>query len=355
MGRKLLRRRFVRKRFTVSVMVLLLSVTAVFAQAAGERESTSADRSITLYCYDTFSSEWGSGPTLIPLFEEETGIKVNVVSTGDAVEMLSRAIMEGENCQADLIMGISDDQAAKAYESGLFEPYESPVLSDIDDSLEFDSQHRLIPFDYGVFAFVWDSESDTPAPESLEDLKDPVYKDKIILIDPRTSSVGLGLLLWTIDVYGEDGYLDWWKAVKENALTIADGWSSAYGLFTEGEAPLVISYTTSPVYHVMSENTTRYQALIFPEGHHSTIESIGLVATSQHKEEAKAFIDFILTEGQKDTAIANSMYPVNSKTELPDAYDWAPVPETVFSMDPETVGANIDRWTTEWTQAMIGE
>lgn len=342
-----------KKRTIFTVLLVLLLASCLFAQSAAE--TTGGERSITLYCYDTFSSEWGSGPTLIPLFEEETGIKVNVVSTGDAVEMLSRAIMEGDDCQADLIMGISDDQASTAYESGIFTSYESPELTNVDDSLEFDPEHRLIPFDYGVFAFVWDSESDIPAPTCLDDLRDPVYKDKIILIDPRTSSVGLGLLLWTIDVYGEEGYLDWWKDVGANALTIADGWSSAYGLFTEGEAPLVISYTTSPVYHVLWEDSTRYQALIFPEGHHRTIESIGILESSDNKEEARMFVDFILTEGQAETAIANSMYPVNSTTSLPDAYQWAPVPQKVFSMDTEYIAQNIDRWTTEWTEAMINQ
>ncbi len=342
-----------KKRTIFTVLLVLLLASCLFAQSAAE--TTGGERSITLYCYDTFSSEWGSGPTLIPLFEEETGIKVNVVSTGDAVEMLSRAIMEGDDCQADLIMGISDDQASTAYESGIFTSYESPELTNVDDSLEFDPEHRLIPFDYGVFAFVWDSESDIPAPTCLDDLRDPVYKDKIILIDPRTSSVGLGLLLWTIDVYGEEGYLDWWKDVGANALTIADGWSSAYGLFTEDEAPLVISYTTSPVYHVLWEDSTRYQALIFPEGHHRTIESIGILESSDNKEEARMFVDFILTEGQAETAIANSMYPVNSTTSLPDAYQWAPVPQKVFSMDTEYIAQNIDRWTTEWTEAMINQ
>ena len=342
-----------KKRTIFTVLLVLLLASCLFAQSAAE--TTGGERSITLYCYDTFSSEWGSGPTLIPLFEEETGIKVNVVSTGDAVEMLSRAIMEGDDCQADLIMGISDDQASTAYESGIFTSYESPELTNVDDSLEFDPEHRLIPFDYGVFAFVWDSESDIPAPTCLDDLRDPVYKDKIILIDPRTSSVGLGLLLWTIDVYGEEGYLDWWKDVGANALTIADGWSSAYGLVTEGEAPLVISYTTSPVYHVLWEDSTRYQALIFPEGHHRTIESIGILESSDNKEEARMFVDFILTEGQAETAIANSMYPVNSTTSLPDAYQWAPVPQKVFSMDTEYIAQNIDRWTTEWTEAMINQ
>ena len=84
-----------------------------------------------------------------------------------------------------------------------------------------------------------------------------------------------------------------------------------------------------------------------------TIESIGILESSDNKEEAEAFVDFILTEGQAETAIANSMYPANSQTELPDAYEWAPMPDRVFSMDPDYVAANIDRWTAEWTEAMI--
>lgn len=340
------------KKHVFSLIILALLPALIFAQGSME-ETQDDDKSLTIYCYDTFSSEWGSGPTLIPLFEEQTGIKVDVISTGDAVQMLNQAIMEGDSCPADLILGISDDTASKAYESGLFESYDSPMLEFIPDSLEFDPENRLLPFDYGNFAFVYDTESTTPAPKSLDDFTKDEYKNKFILIDPRTSSVGLGLLLWTIEVYGEDGYLDWWKAAGENALTIADGWSSAYGLFTEGEAPIVLSYTTSPVYHVMWEDTTRYQALIFPEGHATTIESVGILKSSAHKENAKAFVDFILSEGQKETAIANSMYPANSTTELPDAYDYAPKPEKELHLDPEYIAANLDKWTADWTAAMV--
>ena len=118
--------------------------------------------------------------------------------------------------------------------------------------------------------------------------------------------------------------------MKENALTIADGWSSAYGLFTEGEAPIVLSYTTSPVYHVMNEDTTRFQALVFPEGHEATIEGIGIVKGTDMREEAERFVDFILTEAQLDIAIANSMYPANGAIELPSAFDYAPKPEILF-------------------------
>jgi len=337
------------KRHITVLMLLTIVLSICFPQAASERDG---EDSLTLYCYDTFSSEWGSGPTLIPLFEERTGIKVNVVSRGDAVEMLSAAIMEGDKCPADIVMGISSESAASAYDAGIFSSYSSPALDDIDDGLKFDKENRLLPFDYGTFAFVFDTESKIKAPTSLEDLRDPMYKGKIILINPTTSSVGLGLLLWTIEVYGEDGYLDWWRDVKENALTIADGWSGAYGLFTEGEAPIVLSYTTSPVYHVLWEDSTRYQALIFDEGHHNTIESIGILKASKHRENAEKFIDFILTDGQEETAVKNSMYPVNNKTELPEAYEYAPKSEKVLSLEPERIAKNLEKWIDAWNEAM---
>ena len=307
----------------ISLIAVLLAAAAVMAQASSEEDV------LTVYSYDSFAGDWGPAGTLIPRFEEETGIKVNLVSAGDAVEMISRVELEGENTEADVILGVTDDFAYRAYP--YLENYDSPILGDIPEELRFDPENRLIPFDYGAFAFVWDSECGLDRPESLSDLTAPEYKDKVILIDPRTSSVGLGLLLWTYNIYGDgDEFATWWEAMKDNALTIADGWSSAYGLFTEGEAPIVLSYTTSPVYHVMNDDTTRYQALVFPEGHEATIEGIGIVKGTDMREEAEKFVDFILTEAQLDIAVANSMYPVNSSIELPPAFDYAPKPETLF-------------------------
>lgn len=307
---------------------ILLTILLAAASAAVSAQAASESDTLIVYAYDSFSGDWGPAGKLIPMFEEKTGIDVELVGAGDAVEMLSRIELEGSSTDADVVIGITDDFAYRAYE--YLEPYESPVLENIPDRLEFDPEHRLIPFDYGDFAFVWDSESDLRKPESLMDLTSPEYRGQVILIDPRTSSVGLGLLLWTYNLYGDD-FAAWWEAMKENALTVADGWSSAYGLFTEGEAPIVLSYTTSPVYHVMNENTTRYQALVFPEGHEATIEGIGIIKGTDKRAEAEAFIDFILTEGQADIAIANSMYPANETTVLPDAFEWAPEPTTMFT------------------------
>ncbi|MBR5097848.1 MAG: thiamine ABC transporter substrate-binding protein, partial [Spirochaetales bacterium] len=314
------------KKVLSVIAVLIIAAGIIFAQSVNEQKS--GQRTLTVCAYDTFCGDWGAAGSVIPAFEEATGIKVNLVASGAAVEVINKVRLEGKNTSCDVILGISDDIADKAYD--LLESYDSPYIKTIDERYVFDAQNRLIPYDYGAFAFVYDTESGIQPPTCLADLTKDEYKDKVILIDPRTSSVGTGLMMWTYNALG-DSWLSWWKTMTENALTTASGWSSGYGLFTEGEAPIVISYTTSPVYHVMWEDTTRYQALLFSDGHETTIEAAGIVKGTKHRAEAEAFIDFLLTEAQIDLANANSMYPVNSTIELPAAYDYAPVPEKIFT------------------------
>ncbi len=329
-----------KKLFSVFLFSMVL-LTIVFSNPSKEEQDSN---SLTLYSYDTFCGDWGSSATLIPLFEEKTGLTVNVVSCGSSAEMINKLLREGENTSCDVVFGVSDDLAMRLY--SMLSPYNSKYISDIDSRLIFDKENRLIPFDWGIFSFVWDTESNIEPPKSLWDLTKEEYKKKVILIDPRTSSVGYGLLLWTYNVLGNE-WLDWWRIMKENALVFASGWSTAYGLFTEGEAPIVISYTTSPVYHVENENTTRYQALIFEEGHEATVEGMGIIKYSKNRENAERFIDFILTDGQLELALTNSMYPSVQSTTLPSSYLYAPQPEKIFTLSEEKGTSLLALWTEE--------
>ena len=331
-----------RKALSV-IIIMMLAICSIFAQSASEKTGQE-QKTLTVYAYDTFCGDWGAASAVIPAFEAATGIKVNLVSAGAAIEVINKVRLEGEKTQCDVILGITDDIADKAYD--LLESYNSPYIETIDTKLVFDPQNRLIPYDYGSFAFVYDTQAGIELPTCLMDLTKEEYKGKVILIDPRTSSVGTGLLMWTYNALGED-WIRWWKTMSKNALTTASGWSSGYGLFTEGEAPIVISYTTSPVYHVMWEDTTRYQALLFTDGHEATIEAAGIVKGTKHREEAQAFIDFLLTAAQVDLANANSMYPVNGSIELPAAYDYAPVPEKIFTGSSELASQLVAQWTEQ--------
>ena len=332
--------------FAVAVTVFMM-FTAIAATASPTVET---EAQLVIYAYDSFVAEWGPAPLVIPKFEDSRGIEVQVISVGDAGQVLNRAILEKDNPQADIILGIDNNMLSRALEEEVLQPYRSPNLDAVPGQLIFDSTHSVTPFDYGYFAFVYDSDVLEDPPESLEELTDLRFRKRVIVQDPRTSSPGLGFLLWTIAVYGE-GYLEYWKRLQPSLLTITDGWDTAYGMFTSGEAPMVLSYTTSPAYHVEYEQTERYRALLFEEGNYLQIEGMGILKGAPHPELARKFIDFILTEDfQAEIPLTNWMYPVDPQVDTPDSFRFAPEPEHALQLPAAEVRDNRERWVKAWVE-----
>lgn len=323
-------------------------------QSSEESQSTGeADgKELVVYAYDSFASEWGPGPQVVELFEQEYGIPVRLVSIGDAGQVLQRAILEKDDPQADILVGIDNNLITRAKESGVLQPYSSPNLKHISEELLFDDELYVTPYDYGYFSIIYDTEKIDSPPRSLEELTEPRFEDQLILMDPRTSSPGLGFLMWTVQQYG-DRFDEYWDRLEPSILTITEGWDSGYGLFTNGEAPMVLSYTTSPAYHVEYEDSMRYQAAIFDEGHYMQIEGMGIVAGAANPEAARKFIDFSLSEEfQSVIPLTNWMYPVRESVELPESYDYAPKAGRSLSFSGEEIAENREQWINAWTKTV---
>lgn len=333
----------------VSVFICLLFFVSFSLSAGGGKEQAAArNQEVVIWTYDSFVSEWGPGPAAEKIFEEEYGIPLRFVVFGDAGTLLSRLLFEKENADADIILGIDQNMMQKAIDSSLLEAYISPNAEHLLPETIVDPLFRVIPFDYSFFAIIYDSQRIPNPPRSLEDLTAPEFAQKLIIMDPRTSSPGLGFLTWTKDVYGDD-WLNYWERLSPSLLTIADGWSSGYGLFTSGEAPLVISYTTSPGVHLKNEGTERYQAAVFPGGHPVQIELAALLSHAKNKDGAKRFIDFMLTPRfQELIPETNWMYPV-IPIPLPDSFRINPKSEKTLFPEPLT-----DEELDEWARFMAG-
>lgn len=295
-------------------------------------------KEVVVYTYDSFAAEWGPGPELSRKFEEKTGLKLRIVDCGDALMALSRAEAEKSSPQADVLVGIDTNSAPRAIASGILEPYETENRGAISDelygSLQKPGENLVTPYDFSHFAMIYDTESSVPAPTSLADLAKPEYEKKVILMDPRTSTPGLGFVAWTACVFGDKAG-DFWRQLKPNVLSLAPSWSSGYGLFTNGEAPLVISYTTSPAYHVEFDHTERYRALVFPEGHPWSVEGASVLKGARNADGARKFIDFLTSaEGQAVLPQTQWMYPANGSVRLPDSYEKAaPIPRRTLVAD----------------------
>ena len=323
------------------------------------RKSETADKNavvenkLVIYSYDSFATDWGPAAQVIPPFEEKYGIEVELKSAGDAGQILSRVILEKDSPKADIIIGIDNNMLAKALSEDILDVYKPTNISRVSDHLIFDDTYHAVPFDYGFFAVNYDSQKLDNPPASLEDLTKPEYADSLILMDPRTSSPGLGFLLWTIAVYGDD-FPDYWDRLKPSILTIADGWDSGYGLYTAGEAPMVLSYTTSPPYHVEYEETDRFRAIVFEEGNYMQIESMSILKGAAHRENAEKFIEYMLTDDfQKAIPLTNFMMPVTEDTELPSSFDYAPVSDNPLLLSTADIEENLDEWLAVWLKTAV--
>jgi thiamine transport system substrate-binding protein len=332
-----------------STVLVVCMLTALLSCSRKEPESgAGAAEEVVIWTYDSFVSEWGPGAEAAERFKAETGIAVKWVSHGDAGTVLSRLLLEGRDAGADIILGLDQNMADRALASGLFSAYKPQGAEKLFPELIIDDEYRLIPLDYSYFAIVYDSERIPDPPKSLEDLTLPEYADKLILMDPRTSSPGLGFLAWTETVYGP-GWADYWRRLSPSILTIAEGWDSGYGLFTAGEAPLVLSYTTSPGYHLEYENTERYKAALFTDGHPIQIEAAGLLAAGKNQENARRFLDFMLSPAFQDIIpLTNWMYPVID-IPLPDSFRLNPKSDRPLRSGPVSDG-ELNEWVILMSQ-----
>ena len=190
-------------------------------------------------------------------------------------------------------------------------------------------------------------------PSSLDALLKAPEEQKIIVQDPRTSTPGLGLLLWLRKVYGA-GAGAAWEALAPRILTVTKGWSEAYGLFLEGEAPLVLSYTTSPAYHRIAESDARYEAALFEEGHYLQVEVAARLRAAPNPEVAEDFLAFVVSEGfQRHIPSGNWMYPVITLSEgLPEGFTSPPSSDETLFFASQEVFEHRQQWIDDWLQAM---
>lgn len=304
---------------------------------------------LTVYTYDSFVSDWGPGPKIEAAFEQDCGCDVRFVAAGDGAAMLSRLKLEGAGTAADVVVGLDSNLVTEAAATGLFAEtalpgaaWDLPVAWDVP---------MFAPFDWGYFAFVYDK---TKVAASPADFRALAASDlKVVIQDPRSSTPGLGLLLWVKAAYGDEAPAIW-AALADNIVTVTPGWSEAYGLFLEGEADMVLSYTTSPAYHLIAENDDTKAAAEFTEGHYLQIEVSGRIAGTDQPELAERFLAFMASDAaQAVLPETNWMYPAKTlKDGLPKGFDQMIAPKKALFLAPDAAAAARDAALAEWQTAL---
>ncbi|EJC7120227.1 thiamine ABC transporter substrate binding subunit [Vibrio parahaemolyticus] len=322
----------------------LIALAAITSTSAFAAENT-----LTIYTYDSFAADWGPGPKIEQAFEAKCGCDVNFVALDDGVSILNRLRLEGGNSKADIVLGLDNNLMAEAKKTGLLTEHNVDTANTVLPNGWSDT--TFVPYDYGYFAFVYNKEKLANPPKSMKELVETRDDLKVIYQDPRTSTPGQGLMLWMKSIYGDD-VTQAWQKLASKTVTVTKGWSEAYSMFLNGESDLVLSYTTSPAYHLIAENDLKFATANFAEGHYMQVEVAAKVKGSKNSELADQFMDFILSdEFQSAMPTGNWMYPVTD-VELPKGFETLSVPSKSLSFSADEVAKMRKSWIREWQSAL---
>ena len=301
---------------------------------------------------------------LLAAFEEETGLTLEQRTPGDGGELVNQLVLTKDAPLGDVVYGIDNTFASRAIDEGVLAPYRSPALPEAAADLAVDDEGLLTPVDVGDVCVnvdhEWFAEAGIPEPTTFADLTDPAYRDLLVVTNPATSSPGLAFLLGTIAEFGEDGWVDYWAALRDNGVKVAAGWEDAYyvdfsGPSSEGDRPLVVSYASSPSAEV-PDGAAEAPTGALLDTCFRQVEYAGVLAGAANPEGAQQVVDWLLSpEVQADLPGSMYVYPVDPEVELPDSWArFAPQPQDPRTVDPALVDANRDEWIETWTATVVG-
>lgn len=355
---------------TITIVALIAGALALGAcsddsgddQANGNGDDPTT--TVTLVTHDSFLLP----EDVLEEFADQTGIRIEIAPSGDAGTALSQEILTKGNPTGDVFFGVDTTFLSRALDEDLFEEYVSPALEGVPD--EFVVDPHVTPVSYGDVCINYDrgAYADTPPPSTLDDLADPAYEGQLVVTNPATSSPGLAFLLATIAEYGPDGWQDYWAALSANGITVVDGWEVAfYSEFSgggDGTRPLVVSYASSPP-ALVDEPGPQGEGEPAPEESpigtmlescFRQVEYAGILAGTDHPEEARAVVDFLLSPAVQE-ALAPSMFvfPVVDGTPLPEHFErYAEIPDAPHTMDPHAITPDQrDDWIEQWTTIVV--
>lgn len=301
---------------------LSIAITLLTAcEKATESETRAADddgRRVVLYtsCDDYLLRE------MIAAFEKQTGIDVLEVGDTEAtktVGLYTRLVDEKDEPRADVWWSNEPFYTVRLAEQGILEPYESasgeqsfpagwPGAFRASDGTwyGFAQRARVIAYDTRKLA-------PEDVPTTLRDLAEPEWKGRVGMARPLFGTT-VGHVAALVHYWGEEPTRQWLQAMENQGLRLYDGNSSVVRAIAAGEIevgltdsddvwaaqaegmPIGLVYESSEVDGALSPDSVMpmmsFGAIVIPN-------TVGVVSGAPHPEEARALVDFLISEASE--------------------------------------------------------
>ncbi|MFC4548749.1 MULTISPECIES: thiamine ABC transporter substrate-binding protein [Halorussus] len=343
------------------------TTTAETETAAAKTTRENLSGTLTVATYSSFVDAPSSSPGkwLKQTFEKRhPDVTVKFRTPENELNYYIQRAAQGVDLDADLYVGVNPDHLIRIDEKlggkKLFEPTAQSLSNygHVKDSLKFDPKHRAVPYDTGYISLVYNENQIKQAPTTFADLLKDRYQGKLIVQNAKTAVTGRAFLLWTVHTVGEDRYLDWWRKLANNGAKIMGSWDDAYTAYENGEAPMVVSYSTDQVYaNRYNKDMSKHQVGFLNDQGYANPEGMAKFAGTDQSALAEAFMDFMLEkEAQKQIAQRNVQFP---------ATDWAPLGEEFkkYAKEPpnpvtftyDQLKGNVDDWVDSWAREIASK
>lgn len=274
---------------------LVLGLILSLAACGGKEES--GDESNKLVVYSPNSEDMIN--LIIPMFEKETGIKVELISAGTG-ELIKRLESEKDNPYADILFGGSKAQVLNYPD--LFEPYVSA-----NDEYMLDGHKNvggfLTPYvaDGSVLLVNMDLAGDIEI-NGYKDLLNPALKGKIIGADPLSSSSAFAHLTNMLLAMGGYESEEAWEYVEQLIINmegkVASGSGAVHKAVADGEYVVGITYEDPAASYVM--DGANVKVVYMEEGTVFLDAGVEIIKGAKNLENAKKFVDFVTSKEVQD-------------------------------------------------------
>ena len=325
--------------------------------------SASPSDTLTVATYSSFTGEGTAGNWLKSAFEDQyPETTVEFVTPENGVNQYIQRAKQGAPIDADVYVGLNTSdlvRVSQALDETLF-PTIADSLDRADtakDELRVDPDGRAIPYDTGYISLVY-NEDEVDEPRTFESLLESRYEGDLIAQNAQQSDPGRAFLLWSIITQGEDRYLDYWEQLVGNGVKVLSDWEPAYQAYMDGEAPMVVSYSTDQVfYHGPDVNMAKHQIGFLNDQGYANPETMALFADSENADLGRQFMNFMLTErAQSKIAVKNVQFPaVDGVTPGESFAKYAKEPPEPVTFSYDELAGSVGTWVSEWARLVAGE
>lgn len=288
---------------------ILFALLLVFIayQIPKQTKDTATPPTLNVLTYSSFVSLYGPGRILKKDFEKECSCEVHWIVGEDSTGLIQRLAL---HLNVDVIIGLDQLSLLKTTPSN----WQKIPLQEEDFIPEVKSflNSPFIPINWAPIGWIYKIDRTSSPPSSLPSI---VQKFKQISFPaPHSSTLGLQFYYWIYNYFEGDKekIKNFLKKLKPKTYggSIAS-WSLSYGFFKKGHVDLSLSYLTSPLYHIKEEASNQYHFAYFKEGHPWQVEFAGILKSSNKKDLAETFVQFLLNQKAQSLIMnTNYMFPV---------------------------------------------